>query len=96
MEAAAHSPRKRHALDLFAGLPGHYDRMGAILSFGQDPRWRAALVRTVDAAPGARILDVATGTGEPGLTLAAVPARGPSASSTCGWTAAGLPGPSPT
>ena len=38
-------PRKRHALELFAGLPRHYDRMGALLSFGQDPRWRRALVR---------------------------------------------------
>ncbi|HLJ04512.1 MAG TPA: class I SAM-dependent methyltransferase [Solirubrobacteraceae bacterium] len=63
MEAAAHSPRKRHALDLFAGLPGHYDRMGAILSFGQDPRWRRALVAAIDPRPGQRVLDVATGTG---------------------------------
>jgi ubiquinone/menaquinone biosynthesis C-methylase UbiE len=38
------SPRKRHALDLFAGLPGAYDRMGAVMSFGQDPRWRRAMV----------------------------------------------------
>lgn len=58
-----HSARKRHALDLFAGLPGQYDRMGAILSFGQDPRWRRAMVAAVDPRPGQRVLDVATGTG---------------------------------
>jgi demethylmenaquinone methyltransferase/2-methoxy-6-polyprenyl-1,4-benzoquinol methylase len=57
------SGRKRHALELFSGLPSHYERMGALLSFGQDPRWRAALVDAVDPAPGQRILDVATGTG---------------------------------
>ena len=57
------SPRKRHALELFAGLPGRYERMGAILSFGQDPRWRRALVDAIAPAPGERILDVATGTG---------------------------------
>ncbi len=57
------SSRKRHALALFEGLPRHYDRMGALLSFGQDPRWRHALVRAVDPAPGERLLDVATGTG---------------------------------
>jgi demethylmenaquinone methyltransferase / 2-methoxy-6-polyprenyl-1,4-benzoquinol methylase len=57
------SPRKRHALALFEGLPRHYDRMGALLSFGQDPRWRRALVRAVDPQPGERFLDVATGTG---------------------------------
>jgi demethylmenaquinone methyltransferase/2-methoxy-6-polyprenyl-1,4-benzoquinol methylase len=57
------SPRKRHALELFAGLPGAYDRMGAALSFGQDPRWRRALLDAIDPRPGLRILDVATGTG---------------------------------
>jgi demethylmenaquinone methyltransferase/2-methoxy-6-polyprenyl-1,4-benzoquinol methylase len=55
--------RKARALALFAGLPRHYDRAGAALSFGQDPRWRAALVDAVGARPGERILDVATGTG---------------------------------
>src|SRR6202043_2117294 len=55
--------RKHHAREIFAGLPRHYDRAGAALSFGQDPRWRAALVAAVTARPGERILDVATGTG---------------------------------
>jgi demethylmenaquinone methyltransferase / 2-methoxy-6-polyprenyl-1,4-benzoquinol methylase len=44
-------------------LPGRYDRMGAILSFGQDPRWRRALVAAIDPQPSQRVLDVATGTG---------------------------------
>src|SRR5690349_6099903 len=57
------SARKRHSLALFEGLPQHYDRMGAVLSFGQDPRWRRTLVRAVDPQPGERVLDVATGTG---------------------------------
>jgi demethylmenaquinone methyltransferase/2-methoxy-6-polyprenyl-1,4-benzoquinol methylase len=55
--------RKRHALELFAGLPRHYDRVAAVLSFGQDPRWRRTMVAAVDARPGERVLDVATGTG---------------------------------
>ncbi|MGO9754025.1 MAG: ubiquinone/menaquinone biosynthesis methyltransferase [Solirubrobacteraceae bacterium] len=62
----AHSPasnRKRHAVELFAGLPGRYDRMGAALSFGQDPRWRHALVAVIEPRAGQRVLDVATGTG---------------------------------
>jgi demethylmenaquinone methyltransferase/2-methoxy-6-polyprenyl-1,4-benzoquinol methylase len=57
------SPRKRHALELFAGLPARYERMGAALSFGQDPRWRRALVAAIAPQEGQRILDVATGTG---------------------------------
>jgi demethylmenaquinone methyltransferase/2-methoxy-6-polyprenyl-1,4-benzoquinol methylase len=64
------SPRKRHALALFQGLPRHYDRMGALLSFGQDPRWRRALVAAVDPQPGQRVLDVATGTGMVAVALA--------------------------
>ena len=64
------SPRKRHALALFQGLPRHYDRMGALLSFGQDPRWRHALVSAIDPRPGERVLDVATGTGMVAVALA--------------------------
>jgi demethylmenaquinone methyltransferase/2-methoxy-6-polyprenyl-1,4-benzoquinol methylase len=57
------SERKRHALGLFAGLPRRYDALGAVLSFGQDPRWRRAMVARIAAEPGDRVLDVATGTG---------------------------------
>jgi demethylmenaquinone methyltransferase/2-methoxy-6-polyprenyl-1,4-benzoquinol methylase len=59
------SARKQHALTLFAGLPRAYDTAGAVMSFGQDPRWRAALVRAAAGSVGreARVLDVATGTG---------------------------------
>ena len=60
---ASRSERKRHALALFAGLPRHYDRVAAVLSFGQDPRWRRSMVKAVRARPGERVLDVATGTG---------------------------------
>src|SRR5205085_4534507 len=64
------SPRKRHALELFSGLPRHYDSMGAVMSFGQDPRWRRALVEAIEPRPGQRILDVATGTGMVAFALA--------------------------
>ena len=60
---SASQPLKQQALDLFAALPKRYDEMGWLLSFGQDRRWRRATVRGVRAAPSARILDVATGTG---------------------------------
>jgi demethylmenaquinone methyltransferase / 2-methoxy-6-polyprenyl-1,4-benzoquinol methylase len=67
---ATPSPRKDHALALFQRLPRHYDRMGALLSFGQDPLWRRTLVRAVDPQPGQRLLDVATGTGMVAVALA--------------------------
>jgi demethylmenaquinone methyltransferase/2-methoxy-6-polyprenyl-1,4-benzoquinol methylase len=65
------SLRKSHAVTLFRGLPGHYDRVGAAMSFGQDPRWRRALVEAIGPKPGMRILDVATGTGMVAFALAA-------------------------
>jgi demethylmenaquinone methyltransferase/2-methoxy-6-polyprenyl-1,4-benzoquinol methylase len=65
------SLRKRHAVELFRGLPDHYDRVGAVMSFGQDPRWRAALVDAIAPAPEMRVLDVATGTGMVAFALAA-------------------------
>jgi demethylmenaquinone methyltransferase/2-methoxy-6-polyprenyl-1,4-benzoquinol methylase len=55
------SERRRHARELFAPLGPTYDRVGAVLSLGQDPRWRRFLVSRVPG-PG-RVLDVATGTG---------------------------------
>jgi demethylmenaquinone methyltransferase/2-methoxy-6-polyprenyl-1,4-benzoquinol methylase len=57
------SARKRQALELFRGLPRRYDLLSAALSFGQDPRWRRALVDAVAPRHGDRVLDVATGTG---------------------------------
>jgi demethylmenaquinone methyltransferase/2-methoxy-6-polyprenyl-1,4-benzoquinol methylase len=66
----SYSPRKSHALELFSGLPRYYDRMGAVLSFGQDPRWRRAMVDAVAPRPGQRFLDVATGTGMVAFALA--------------------------
>jgi demethylmenaquinone methyltransferase/2-methoxy-6-polyprenyl-1,4-benzoquinol methylase len=59
----AQTDRKRSALALFAGLPRRYDLLSALLSFGQDPRWRRAMVAAVGASAGDRVLDVATGTG---------------------------------
>jgi demethylmenaquinone methyltransferase / 2-methoxy-6-polyprenyl-1,4-benzoquinol methylase len=51
------------ARTLFAPLGPTYDRYSALLSFGQDPRWRRFLVSRVDVGRDATVLDVATGTG---------------------------------
>src|SRR5438105_15432769 len=57
------------ARTLFAPLGPRYDRWGAILSFGQDPRWRRFLVSRVEATPTETVLDVATGTAAVALEL---------------------------
>jgi demethylmenaquinone methyltransferase/2-methoxy-6-polyprenyl-1,4-benzoquinol methylase len=63
------SPRTRHARELFAPLGPSYDRYARLLSFGQDPRWRAFLVSRIPA-DAHRVLDVATGTGAVAIELA--------------------------
>ena len=50
------------AKELFAPLGLSYDRVGATLSFGQDPRWRHFLVARLPRE-GGHVLDVATATG---------------------------------
>lgn len=53
----------RFAQRLFSGLPGRYDRLAEVLSFGQNGRWRSAMVDAITAAaPIGTVLDVATGT----------------------------------
>src|SRR3984957_4918436 len=62
----------RFARDLFDPLPARYDRLAEILSFGQNGRWRSAMVDRVRPAaasePGV-ILDVASGTAGVALQL---------------------------
>jgi demethylmenaquinone methyltransferase/2-methoxy-6-polyprenyl-1,4-benzoquinol methylase len=66
------SERPAQAKALFAPLGPTYDRVGAALSFGQDPRWRRLLVSRLPR-DGGHVLDVATGTG---LVAAALSERG--------------------
>jgi demethylmenaquinone methyltransferase/2-methoxy-6-polyprenyl-1,4-benzoquinol methylase len=51
------------ARTLFAPLGPTYDRYAAVLSLGQDARWRRFLVSRVDVDARNTVLDVATGTG---------------------------------
>ncbi len=76
----APSRRTRHARRLFADLPGRYDLLAEVLSFGQNGRWRRAMVEAVrcglDGQAGPVILDVATGTAGVALALVrSTPAR---------------------
>ena len=63
-------PPSSDAPRIFTGIARTYDRAGALFSFGQDPRWRRALVAAVDAEENDVVLDVATGTGLVALELA--------------------------
>jgi len=58
------------ARELFASLGSDYQRWARILSFGQDNRWRRALVERLELGPGSSVLDVAAGTGQISRALA--------------------------
>jgi len=60
----------RFATGLFSPLPDRYDRLAEWLSFGQNGRWRRAMVDAVAARPADLVLDVATGTAGVALELA--------------------------
>jgi demethylmenaquinone methyltransferase / 2-methoxy-6-polyprenyl-1,4-benzoquinol methylase len=62
--------RNRAARALFAGLPPRYDRLAAILSLGQDARWRREMVAQAAVTDPASVLDVATGPAGVALQLA--------------------------
>jgi demethylmenaquinone methyltransferase/2-methoxy-6-polyprenyl-1,4-benzoquinol methylase len=66
---AAVSEKNEQARALFAPLGPTYDRYARLLSFGQDPRWRAFLVSRIPA-DALHVLDVATGTGAVAIELA--------------------------
>jgi demethylmenaquinone methyltransferase/2-methoxy-6-polyprenyl-1,4-benzoquinol methylase len=55
---------------LFAPLPRRYDLLAELLSFGQNGRWRRAMVDRIAAAAPGTVLDVATGTAGVALQLA--------------------------
>jgi len=60
----------RFARELFAGLPKRYDVLEEVLSFGQNRRWRTAMVDAIVGGGPTRVLDVATGTAGVALMLA--------------------------
>jgi demethylmenaquinone methyltransferase/2-methoxy-6-polyprenyl-1,4-benzoquinol methylase len=65
------SERTRLARSLFASIAPKYPWAGALMSLGQDGRWRRTMVSKVNALPGSLVLDVASGTGLVARQLAA-------------------------
>jgi demethylmenaquinone methyltransferase / 2-methoxy-6-polyprenyl-1,4-benzoquinol methylase len=64
-----HDDRNSFARQLFAPLPARYDRLAEILSFGQNGRWRRAMVGRLAGRPQV-VLDVAAGTAGVSLQIA--------------------------
>lgn len=66
-------PQVRAMFDRIAGL---YDRMNTVMTAGLHHQWRRRAADLAELAPGGRALDVATGTGDLALELAARVAPG--------------------
>lgn len=61
----------REVRRMFGRIVRRYDLMNRLMTGGQDERWRRKAVRYARAAGSERALDVATGTGDLALALAA-------------------------
>jgi demethylmenaquinone methyltransferase/2-methoxy-6-polyprenyl-1,4-benzoquinol methylase len=55
---------------MFARVADRYDRANHLLSLGIDHGWRRATVRAAAIAPGSRVLDVCSGTGDLAMAFA--------------------------
>jgi len=72
---ANESEHARRVREMFAGIASRYDLLNHLLSGNTDKRWRRLVARKLQPAlsvDGARALDVACGTGDLALALAAV------------------------
>lgn len=67
---------KYHAVEgMFDRLAPRYDRMNRVISLGMDRRWRHHTVEALGAPVGARVVDLACGTGDLCCDLAAAGMR---------------------
>ncbi len=55
---------------MFDAIATRYDLLNRVLSGGLDRRWRRNLVAALGLPPGARVLDLATGTGDVAIAIA--------------------------
>ena len=67
--------KRRYVRQLFATIADRYDLITRVLSYGQDARWKATLVRMANVRAGERALDLACGTGDIAFAVAARGAR---------------------
>jgi len=71
LDSAFESPqsKRRYVRRLFSTIADRYDLITRVLSYGQDARWKATLVRMANVQQGDRALDLACGTGDIALAV---------------------------
>ena len=63
MSRAALDKQPRAVVEMFDAVAQRYDVTNALMSLGQDHRWRRRTRQALELGPGRRILDLAAGTG---------------------------------
>lgn len=73
LDAAFETPetKRQYVHNLFSTIADRYDLITALLSYGQDARWKKQLVDLARVRPGERALDLAAGTGDIAFAVAA-------------------------
>ena len=56
--------KRQYVREVFATIADRYDLITAVLSYGQDRRWKRRLVESAQPVASLRALDLATGTGD--------------------------------
>ena len=67
--------KRRYVRQLFSTIADRYDLITAVLSYGQDARWKRTLIEMARLQPRERALDLACGTGDIAFASAAKGAR---------------------
>ena len=70
MPRATLEKRPDEVARMFDAVADRYDVMNAVMTFGQERRWRRIVARIVAARPGMRVLDLAAGTGTSSVPFA--------------------------
>jgi demethylmenaquinone methyltransferase/2-methoxy-6-polyprenyl-1,4-benzoquinol methylase len=71
MNRAQLDRKPREVAEMFDAVAERYDRMNAVMTFGQERRWRTVVAKALKVGPGDRVLDLAAGTAASSVTIAA-------------------------
>src|SRR5690606_29740593 len=63
--------KKQQVEQMFDNISDGYDSLNRVISLGSDMKWKKKIVRLIEKKSPSKILDVATGTGDLAIMLAA-------------------------
>lgn len=64
MQDVKNREHNRRVQDIFSSIAHRYDLMNRVMTCGQDVGWRREVIRRAELAPGRKLLDIGTGTGD--------------------------------